>query len=161
MPVLEQELWTAVPSPVMYIVTTNAYIDKAGKIVMGRGAAKQATEKIGSIAHEATEAVKSKLGYVVDALMPNYIYGFTTVRPPREEKAGFGIFQVKYHFKDQADIALIALSMKELKSAAHLFPHVHFRMNYPGIGNGNLERKMVEPLLADLPDNIVICYKEE
>jgi hypothetical protein len=164
MPIEREELFISVPHPAMYIVTTNAFISQKGTIVMGRGAAQQLVQRIDGIHKEAGDAVIEKVGPVAQAFTPDFIYGFVTVRPPRldpggDDKYGIGIFQVKYHFKDLADIKLIANSMKQLRTAAGLWPNVNFRMNYPGIGNGKLKRDFVEQFILPVPDNVTICYR--
>lgn len=170
MPIKKEELFTAVDHPAMYIVTTNATITQSGKLVMGRGAARELRDKIKGIDREAAQTLIDKVGPLAQVLTPNFIYGYTSVRPPRkdedgENKYGIGLFQVKYHFKDAADIALIVNSMKQLRGLCQLFNgdmallHVNFRMNYPGIGNGGLERDYVEQFIHPIPDNLTICYR--
>jgi hypothetical protein len=129
---------------------------------MGRGAALEAKTRYPELAPQCGRAIQR---HFLAHQHANYqtMYGFLEVRPwTRPNKAGFGIFQVKRHFKDKADLALISYSClmlaqwmrgNELKCPV--------RMNFPGIGNGQLSRKLVEPILQtylkDLP--VTVCVK--
>jgi hypothetical protein len=64
-------------------------------------------------------------------------------------------FMVKNHWKEDADIGVISSSIFALKEA---FKDINTRidLNFPGIGNGRLNRDSVLYLLEDLPDNIHI-----
>lgn len=148
MNILPQQLWMKVPR-VCYVVTTNAFIRKDGTLVMGRGAARQAVNKFPSIEYECGLAVRQ-------APTP---YRFLMIRSPLQGE-GFGIFQVKYHWQDDADLELIELSMQALTDKCLELPHINFRMNYPGIGNGKLKRDEVEPILQqwNIP-NLTVCFK--
>lgn len=70
-----------------------------------------------------------------------------------------GLFQVKRHFNESADLAIInksGLMLAELLEKAN--PHVEIFMNYPGIGYGGLERDEVETVIGNvLPDNVT-CF---
>lgn len=147
--IVREDLWTRVDMPVVYLVTTNAVINKAGELVMGRGAALQAKSKIPGIARECAITVKELGG----------VYGLGIVRVPTKEKAGFGIFQVKYAWHEPANLRLIEKSVARLCEWCADHPFTKVRMNYPGIGNGKLKREDVEPLLAPLPDTVTVCYR--
>jgi len=158
LPVIKNELWKAVSGPAIYAVTTSASITKDGRLVMGRGAALQAVQRIPGIAYEAAQAIitsREQAGH-----LPHIPYGFLIVRPPRPEegKYGFGIFQVKDHWERAADLNIISCSMACLRYYAHSNPDITIRMNYPGIGYGKLFISSVAPLLTDLPKNVYIFY---
>lgn len=145
--IVREELWTPVELPVVYAVTTNAMVTAKG-LVMGRGAALQARNKIPGIAQEAGWALKGDRSYY-----------WRIVRPPTEEKAGFGVFQVKYHWGETANLKLIEKSVRHLAEWCSLNPAVTVRMNYPGIGNGKRTTEEVEPLLEPLPNTVWICLR--
>lgn len=148
MPIIKrQQLWTRVPLPVVYAVTTNAETNRHGEIVMGRGAAKQAKDRIPGIAREVALKVVGRRSYY-----------WVVVREPSDVKAGFGVFQVKFHWAKPASLGLIDGSVRALCEWCAQNPDVAVRMNYPGIGNGGLDRADVEPLLAPLPDSVTVCY---
>ena len=100
--IVREELWLHPGHPGMLVVTTNSTISKAGGLVMGRGAAKKAVERIQGIEKKCAKKVRT-------AADP---YGFLPVRLPRPEEkiAGFEIFQVKRHWKEQADLTLIKIA---------------------------------------------------
>lgn len=167
MPVKKEELWTPQPYPGLYLVTTNSSINKRGELVMGRGAALQATKRIPSIAKEAAQKIlewREKSG--------RHEYLLLIIREPRpaQNRYGFGIFQVKTIWNAPADLQLISASLNALRTYAYGRPELSIRMNYPGIGYGGLSRKIVgtiiEPKLMKgiyptIPKNVTICFKEE
>jgi hypothetical protein len=154
MKLAKENLWTKIDGPAAYIVTTNGYIRKDGALVMGRGAALEATKRIPGIEYQCGDKIQD-FGYLTDN---GYRYGFLVVRL-MNDLPRFGIFQVKYHFKDNADLNLILHSVTMLKVAAEAWNDIQFRMNFPGIGWGHLKREDVLPLLQGLPNNVTICYK--
>lgn len=152
MEIKQEDLWTVVNLPACYIVTTNAFITKDRRVVMGRGAAKEAVARIPGIDYEAGEAVL-KTGKAD--------YGTLIVRSMhRSGKAGVGIFQVKHHWGDPADLRLIENSLHMLEEICKNNGHVRFRLNYPGIGNGKLKRVEVESVLRKFViPNLTVCWK--
>ena len=167
--IVREELWKYPGHPGMIVVTTNATITRRGLLVMGAGAAFQAKLRYPNIDKECAEIIQktSRLLWAYPgekADMDAYSgvgYYFQVVRPPRpgENKVGFGVFQVKVHFRDDAHLELIRRSAIVLEEYCRGHPDVVIRMNYPGIGYGRLDRKVVEPLLVNLPDNVTICYR--
>ena len=148
MPISRQELWMNVPKPVMYVVTTNAFVKTNGELVMGRGAAYQATKRIPFIAKRCAESIDHGM-----------VYGFQVVYPAGVHQPGFGIFQVKRYWMDDASLMLIKKSAGMLERYARMSPGLKIRLNFPGIGNGKLSRSDVEPLLTDLAKVVTICYR--
>ena len=67
-----------------------------------------------------------------------------------------GVFQVKTFWGNKADLGLIQYSAECLNWYAHQAPENRFDLNFPGIGNGQLNYDDVFPLIADLPDNVHI-----
>ncbi len=149
MQIMKQNLWQKVPLPVMYIVTTNSTIKRDGRLVMGRGAALEARNKIKDIDLECGAAINGR-----------GLYGFIEVKSPtRVGKAGFGIFQVKRIFNADAELDIIKYSTDMLEVYAERNAEIQIRMNFPGIGAGRLKYNDVLPLLQSLPDNVTICVK--
>lgn len=126
----------------IYLFTGNSYITKNNKLVMGRGAALEVRDQYINIDSWFGTYIKhlSKYGVLINSDME------------------LGVFQVKRNFRDSASLELIDYSAEMLSILAHSMPDKIFRMNYPGIGNGGLEFKYVNPLLEHLPDNVLI-YK--
>jgi hypothetical protein len=131
------------------LVTTNAYVRTDGGLVMGRGAAYQCTQK-----YPGSQAEFGKLVTEFSKIYPKQPYGI--LASVRWQAPMLGIFQVKYHFRDDADIGLIENSVKRLSEWASANLTVKFSLNFPGIGNGRLQEKRVLPMLAPLPDNVEV-----
>ena len=125
------------------LVTTNSFITKDKKIVMGRGAAQQ---------------LKESYGGGIDKLFGTYLKEHHLQRYGVFIFMGeaLGVFQVKYHFREKADLELIKYSTAMLTQHTMDFPHITFNLNFPGIGYGNLTREEVLPIIQFLPDNVVI-----
>lgn len=127
-----------------YVFTGNAYVRADGALVMGRGAAKQVRDLYYRVQYELGEKVNIDSRYHL----------------LRSESAGFPIwvFQVKTHFKSNADIGLIKESTVVLKFVATTYPETTFHMNFPGIGNGKLANKEddIYQILLQLPDNVIV-----
>ena len=153
--IVREELWQKPEYPGMIVVTTNSWTKKNNALVMGRGAAQQARDRIRLIDREAGCLVQ-----LFEQRHGHRDYGFLVVRDPyREGLVGFGIFQVKRFYGDPGDLGLIELAVQKLSAWATEHPDVNIRMNYPGIGYGRLGRDLVEPLLDVLPQNVTICWR--
>ena len=151
--IVQEDLWTLVDLPALYVVTTNSTIKTNGALIMGRGAALELKTRVLGIDLECGDVIRD---FARDHRHKNY--GFQVVREPTEDKAGIGIFQVKHHYKDKATLGLIRNSVQALAQWALAHPEVNVRLNYPGIGHGRLKREDVEPLLEALPENVTVCY---
>ncbi len=71
----------------------------------------------------------------------------------------YGAAQVKYNFRDKANTSLIAFSMAFLTDEAKTNRYI-YNLNYPGIGNGGLDKNIVRPILDILPDNVYVWEKQ-
>jgi hypothetical protein len=87
-------------------------------------------------------------------------YGIVFYDWPHEDDANditIGLFQVKDHWANKATLELIATSVDILRKLAKTdWKDKKISLNFPGIGNGKLDRKDVLPLLHKLPDNVTI-----
>jgi hypothetical protein len=162
MRIVAEDLWRPKDLPVMIVVTTNAIVTPKGNLVMGRGAALEAKTRVPELASQCGRAIQRHFLANPHANSQT-MYGFLEIRPwTRPGKGGFGIFQVKRHFKDKADIALINYACQVLsqwiRGTEFACP---VRMNFPGIGNGQLSRDQVESILwahlKDMP--VTVCVK--
>lgn len=135
--------------PDIYIFTGNPIIKANGAIVMGRGAAKQVRDSYPGIDQAFGGAIKDN---------PNRSLLFVALRTKSNEVGAkiLGWFKVKNHWQQEARLDLIQESVYALTAQAVANPEVTFHMNYPGIGNGKLTEKEVNPLLTQLPDNVII-----
>lgn len=140
------DMFKASPSSdAILFVTTNAVVRFNGALVMGAGAAKTLRDSVPGIDHV--------LGKEVRAVENRGTYGIAW-------RGRFGAFQVKYHYKDRADLNLIAFSTRCLSILASAYPEREIILNYPGIGNGGLQERDVQPIIERLPDNVSV-YKME
>jgi hypothetical protein len=150
MNLIEGELWVKPDYPGMIIVTTNSTLRRDGSLVMGRGAALEATQRIPGIALECGECIR----------FSGNEYGFLKVRYPMLGRIGFGIFQTKHFWGDPAELSIIQHAVNELGPYVQSHADWQFRMNFPGIGNGRLKFLDVLPLLQSLPDNVTTVYRK-
>lgn len=132
-------MWSIYDQTDEFIITTNAITTRRGKLVMGRGIAKEARDRFPGLDEE--------LARVVIAEGPEY--GFVSL-----PLLDVSIFQVKHHWKDKADPWLIEKSVNMLTEHAKANPEMRFDINYPGIGNGGLAKWIIENQIDLLPDNV-------
>ena len=132
------------PKDTITLFTGNAYITKDGSLVMGRGAAKE----VATLYPSAPKLFGKKVKEMKD---DEDVYGVAWCMI---DKQIIGCFQVKYHFRSEATLYLIANSALDLKKVAGATPNKTFRMNYPGIGWGHLDHHAIEPIVEILPDNV-------
>lgn len=143
MPVFKTgDMWSVFDEVDYFVITTNSIVKNNGALVMGAGIAKQVRDKWPGIDVEIGDAIEKICGSggKYGLLLGNKI----------------GVFQVKYHFKDMANLDLIKRSALDLEEYARTNPDKTYALNYPGIGNGRLKRWAVDPLLENLPDNVQI-----
>jgi len=134
--------------PDIYIFTANNTLKKNGALVMGAGAAKDC--------RDAYDGIDLKIG---SKIKENVDYFLKLIDISSEQK--IGVFQVKRHYSNNADINLIKKGAEILKELAEASPNNIFHMNFPGIGFGNLEYNDVLKVLKILPDNVLIYEGEK
>lgn len=143
------DLWSCLDADAICI-TTNGYVKQSGYAVMGRGVAKQATERMPGIALDLGRAI-TRHGHRVIIVR--------SWEPPGTP-AGVAIpivaFPVKHHWCDAADPELIARSAGELNNLAGAMGWQKVVLPRPGCGNGRLSWDTVRPLLHDLDDRFVV-----
>lgn len=135
-------MWEKLGESDYIFFTGNSYITKDGRLVMGRGAAKQCLQLFPKIDIEFGKRIEhlEDYGLVVLDKTPTKI----------------GVFQVKRKFKNVASLDLIFKSTLQLSGLAKTNPDKQFELNYPGIGYGKLEIRDVDPIIRILPDNVRI-----
>lgn len=125
-------------------ITTNGIIKGDGKLVMGAGIAKEATQQI--------KGIDEKLGILVSLYgnNPYYIY-----------ELGVISFPTKHHFKDKSPIELIAQSAIMIRKIWETYRLNSIYSTWPGCGNGGLTKEIVEPVLSKIwnKDNFVVVEK--
>ena len=140
-----------------FIITTNSFVKKDGNLVMGRGIAKQAcnmfkeTSSQPNIASHFGKAIKDTSGHLGE-------YNLILPHPFHHKDLAYsiGAFQVKYHWADKADYDLIRRSTIVTRWFALTWHWVTINLNFPGIGNGHLDKDKVYDIVRVLPDNVII-----
>lgn len=144
---LEHNLWdnTDPFQFAMRCITTNGYVNVKGQCVMGRGCAKEASERYPGFAVRVGDMIKAH---------GNQMFFF--------EDLGILTFPVKHVWDQPADIELIRLSANSLYQFAIRAPATPILLPRPGCGNGQLQWEQVKPYLEFLPDNVrVITFPRE
>lgn len=130
------------------LVTANSFVKRDGSLVMGRGAARQL-----ATLHPSFPRIAGQ--YILEGSYPLHhglpVYGVILI-------GRYGLFQVKYHWTDDADLDLIKFSVDELGVLLNSGEIKTVSMNFPGIGNGRLTEEMVLPIISVLPDTVTV-YK--
>lgn len=142
------DMWSVWGSVDLFLVTTNATLTQAGKLVMGRGIARQARDRF--------PGLDLVLGDAIDIAGPDYGLLVSFYWPA----AKLGCFQVKRHWADRADLDLIARSVQDLSNWCSEHPSATVALNFPGIGNGRLEVNDVLPLVKGLPNTVQIWQRQ-
>ncbi len=137
-------LWDLEDKADVIVVSTNSFINKDGKLVMGRGIALEAANRY----PELPELFGQKIPHLG-------VYGLVIVKLKGKL---FGAFQVKKHFRDKADPELIRRASKSLKDFATENSGFTVYMNFPGIGYGRLAHRKedIREILSVLPDNVYV-----
>jgi hypothetical protein len=149
MQVIQGDLWAELGVADLLLVSTNATLNKNGEVVMGRGAAKEAKERFPQLPFDL--GMRLRTGGLAGQKYGVLISDITA------HGTRLGAFQVKYHWQDDADLGLISHSAHALRAIAGDYERI--AINFPGIGNGRLERSQVEYFLdkywSDL-DNLFV-----
>ena len=128
-----------------YLFTGNSFIKRNGALVMGRGAALEVRDMY--------PGIDKLIGLHLTHLG---LYGLCLAGTNHNN---LGVFQVKRHFSEKAELDIIKHSVESLNQYARAFGRTAIYMNYPGVGFGGLLATDVAPLLTTLPDNVFL-YKE-
>ena len=126
------------------VISTNGTITKSGKLVMGRGVALQAKERI--------KYIDSTLAYYIKQFgnKPVLLMGEKIIT-----------FPVKHNWFEKADLKLIEISAKSLiKSLNSMTFTQEDKIYLPRVGcmNGGLDWKDVKPILEKyLDERFVVC----
>jgi hypothetical protein len=131
-------------APGIKIVTASSFLTSEGKLFMGKGLARDLKIKVPGIDKIFGSMVLENGGHAGR-------YGFLNYER-------WGIFQVRYRFNDKADVELITFGMKRVKDFAQETNFI-IHLEYPGIGEGDLTKQEVGPLVDTLPGNVYIWEK--
>ncbi len=146
---MKGDMWSALENNVdHFIITTNAMVKRNGALVMGAGIAKQVRDRYPGIDVDCGRAVEKYRDHLnTYGCLINVVPG---------ERSSLGLFQVKHHWAEQADLELIENSTTHLYHHAQLNQGMTFALNFPGIGNGKLSYDQVKPIIDTLPDNVQV-----
>lgn len=147
------DLWGEVGKADLILVTTNSYLNKRGDLVTGRGAAWEAALRYPLLPALLGEQVFSACGHLGEY---NVLF---VKRGALRSFSDIGTFQVKYHYRHDADPELIGRSVDALLVHIDCPRLTRVAMNYPGVGNGHLDAVQVAPVIAGLPDNVWVYRK--
>jgi hypothetical protein len=135
------DLWTY-PAD-FRVITTNGSVRKDGCAVLGRGCAREAATKYPTLPRLLGEKL-ARHGNLV------YFFADAILDAPQ----GLFTFPVKHQWMQQADLDLIRRSTAAFRG--HLLENASYVMPRAGCGNGQLRWEDVRPILAVLPDNVVV-----
>jgi len=140
-------MWTAYESADLFLITTSSTIRRDGALVMGRGIARRARDRFPELA--------GALGRQILSCSCNQgTYGLLV--SPHWPAAKLGAFQVKRHYRQPAGLELIRHSTVALCAWCTDHPHALVHLNFPGVGNGRLQREDVLPIVAQLPARVTV-----
>lgn len=140
-------MWDRLHEVNLFCITTNASHNAKKELVMGRGIAKEATHYLPGIATFAAKRIAQ-----------HSVYGLEVIHSHNRD---IGFFQVKNKWWEPADLSLICLACEKLFSWIMGYTYIHqaypkVALNFPGIGNGKLERVDVLPCISLLPDCVEV-----
>ena len=134
-------LWDYYDMDHVLCITTNGFVKANGECVMGRGCAKEATERVPGIA--------KRLGALINR-RGNLVHWLNT---------GIVSFPVKHVWWEKGDKALIISSAEQLAREADNLRQKWFVLPRPGCGNGGLKWAEVKEWISFLPDNVHVISK--
>lgn len=134
------ELFTAGEDADATVVTTNGVVKGNGRAVMGRGTALRAANYFPNLSYKLGKAIKEGGNHV-------YVFEFDDV-----ERA-IVTFPVKVHWREPANLDLIARSAAELVVVADSYNWQEVVLPRPGCGNGKLEWEDVKAVIESLLDD--------
>lgn len=136
-------MWSVFGRTDIFMITTNPIIKKDGSVVMGRGIALQVKEAFPTLPYDFAEALYRE-EYRNIGEIGNY------------DNQDIWWFMVKDHWANKASLNIIDKSVDQLKYGFGWIKPARVDLNFPGIGNGGLNREEVLPYLYELPDNVHI-----
>jgi hypothetical protein len=123
-------------------ITTNGVTKRNGDAVMGRGIAKQASDRNPGLSRQIGSSLRI-WGNHCRIIQPTWFVTFPT----------------KHHWREKADLTLIERSARELEVIATEYSDYIFLLPRPGCGAGQLKWVDVKSVIDFLPDNITIIVK--
>jgi len=140
-------MWSVYDDADLFLITTNSTIRRDGRLVMGRGIARQARDRFPGLAGAFGRQILSCCGNQGE-------YGLLV--SPRWPEAKLGAYQVKRHYGQPANLELVRHSTTALCAWCADHPEALVHLNFPGVGNGRLQREDVLPIVAQLPARVTV-----
>jgi len=131
-------------APGIKIVTASSFLTSEGKLFMGTGLARDLKIKVPGIDKIFGSMVLENGGH-------GGRYGLLVYER-------WGIFQVRYSFIDKANLELIAFGMERVREFAQETNFI-IHLEYPGIGDWDLTKEEVGPVVNTLPGNVYVWEK--
>lgn len=137
---VQGDIWKFYDEGHWIVIPTNGDTNRFGLAVMGRGLAKEATQRIPGIAYGLAKQL-------IDG--GNHVHNFNDIH--------LFTFPVKYHWSEPADLDLIKQSASELTNRTDRMLAID-RVYLPRVGCGNGRRKWseVKPILEVLDDRFIV-----
>ena len=139
-------MWRHMSQATRIFVTTNNTLNARNELIMGRGAAVEATKISPNIAQRFGQQL----------LQHREEHGDKPYGILLDDRSKLGAFQVKDHWAHPAKLELIAYSTGLLNEYARSKPEDTFYLNFPGIGYGKLNIDDVLDTIRILPDNVML-----
>jgi hypothetical protein len=134
------DIWKFYDEGHWIVISTNGDINRFGLAVMGRGLAKEATQRIPGMAYGLAKQLQQH---------GNHVFPFYDIR--------ILTFPVKHHWRDDADLELIRQSVRELGWTIGGMSEIKVvYLPRVGCGNGRREWSEVKPLLEALDDRFTV-----
>jgi len=165
MKIARGDMWSQINKADAICITTNGYVRKDGAAVMGRGCAKQATERFFGIEYKLGSAITKfgNRGIILTGIGKTNIVSFPV---KKEYMICSDKKQIVYHMRKKfslgdkipgwaliADLALIEKSAHMLVEATTRRGWQSVSLPQPGCGAGELSWTEVKPILDSILDD--------
>lgn len=140
------DMWSVWGKTDLWMFTGNSYIKKNGELVMGRGLALEVKKRFPRLPKRLGWDIGQHYGSIYGVIGMKIYIG--------DERQMLNVFQVKQHFKDNAELALIGYSVIKLKEFIQTHGLERVDTNMPGVGFGHLDRVNVLSIISELPGNV-------
>ena len=131
-------------APGIKIVTASSFLTSERKLFMGRGLARDLKIKVPGIDKIFGSMVLENGGHAGR-------YGLLVYER-------WGVFQVRYRFNESPDFELITFGMEMARAFAQETNYI-IHLEFPGIGEGELTKEEVRPIVETLPGNVYVWEK--
>lgn len=148
---LHEDLFTQLNVPNHQIgISTNGYIKRDGRGVMGRGCALEAAQTHPELPLLLGQHLKSHGNVPTELTARSLTLGLSHT---------FTILPVKHTWSQQAHVDLVIMSICYLDEQARKHPNITFHVPRLGCGNGRLSWLLqVAHLMEPLPNNVMVHH---